>query len=162
MIAAILKWKPTLVLIATNYSPPQIHSNCVLMSRIALPIDSAMDEIVAAVEHHAAIIVEAPPGAGKTTRVAPALMRRQFHERPFGRSHRVVEPRRLAARTAAARIAYEENVELGRDVGYQVRFDRRMTRDTRLVVVTPVILLRELPNDGVLSEVSAVLLDEFS
>jgi len=126
--------------------------------RLALPIDSALDEIAAAVTQHAAVIVEAPPGAGKTTRVAPALERL-----PIAKSGRVVlvEPRRIAARAAAQRIAYECNVHLGEEVGYHVRFDRRISQRTRLAVVTPGILLRELQTDGVLSEISLVLLDEF-
>ncbi|MCC6511545.1 MAG: ATP-dependent RNA helicase, partial [Pirellulaceae bacterium] len=122
-----------------------------------LPIDSALDEIAAAVRAFPAVIVEAPPGAGKTTRVPPALMSLA----QAGRRVVMVEPRRIAARAAAARIAQEMSVRLGAEVGYQVRFDRQMTRDTRLAVVTPGILLRELQNDGVLSEVSVVILDEF-
>ncbi len=104
-----------------------------------------------------AVIVEAPPGAGKTTRVAPALI-------PLASPNRrviLVEPRRIAARAAAARIASEQGVRLGGLVGYQVRFDRQTSRDTRLTVVTPGILLRELQGDGVLSEVDVVILDEF-
>lgn len=134
---------------------------------IRLPIDEAIPEIVAAVVQHAAVIIEAPPGAGKTTRVAPALMRSwqlsHSHSRSPGKFGRIVlvEPRRIAARAAAARIAYEQQVRLGQEVGYQVRFDRQMTRQTQLAVVTPGILLRELQNDGVLSEVSCVILDEF-
>lgn len=125
---------------------------------LPLPIDEALGEIVAAVAAHSAVIVEAPPGAGKTTRVAPAWMRQL--EAGAGRVV-LVEPRRIAARAAAARIAYELGVRLGDEVGYQVRFDRQMTKNTRLAVVTPGILLRELQGDGVLSEVSTVILDEF-
>lgn len=124
---------------------------------ISLPIDSALDEIVAAVAARSAVIVEAPPGAGKTTRVPPALI-------PLAQGNRrvvLVEPRRIAARAAAARIAFEQGVRLGGLVGYQVRFDRQTSRDTRLTAVTPGILLRELQGDGVLSEVDVVILDEF-
>lgn len=128
----------------------------------ALPIDHAIDEIVAAVEQHSAVIVEAPPGAGKTTRVAPALWRGMC-EHANGRTGRIVlvEPRRIAARSAAARIALEEDVRLGHEVGYHVRFDRKFTDHTRVVVMTPGILLRELQSDGVLSEIGIILLDEF-
>ncbi len=133
---------------------------------VSLPIDSALDEIVAAVQARPAVIVEAPPGAGKTTRVAPALLHALQRQRASSNSaamERVVliEPRRIAARSAAARIAFEQQLTLGREVGYQVRFDRRMSRDTQLVVETPGILLRELQSDAVLSEVSVVILDEF-
>ncbi len=127
------------------------------MTQVLLPIDSALDEIVAAVSARSTIIVEAPPGAGKTTRVPPALI-------PLAQAGQrvvLVEPRRIAARAAAARIAYEQGTRVGGLVGYQVRFDRQTSRDTRLVAVTPGILLRELQSDGVLSEVDVVILDEF-
>lgn len=125
---------------------------------IRLPIDDALPEIVSAVMRNPAVIVEAPPGAGKTTRVAPALL-----EHALAGTGRIVlvEPRRIAARAAAARIASELSARLGDRVGYHVRFDRKMTGATRLAVVTPGILLRELQGDGVLSAVGAVLLDEF-
>jgi ATP-dependent helicase HrpB len=134
---------------------------------LRLPIDDALPDIVATVARHSAVIIEAPPGAGKTTRVPPALMRSWLSSNSDSQSASargrivLVEPRRIAARAAAARIAYEEGVRLGQEVGYQVRFDRQMTRHTKLAVVTPGILLRELQNDGVLSEVSCVILDEF-
>ncbi len=122
-----------------------------------LPIDSALDEIVGAVRVRPAVIVEAPPGAGKTTRVPPALIAVAQDNRRVV----LVEPRRIAARAAAARIAAEQGVRLGGLVGYQVRFDRQTSRETRLTAVTPGILLRELQGDGVLSEVDVVILDEF-
>lgn len=132
-------------------------------SRLRLPIDEALAEILTAVEEEPAVIIEAPPGTGKTTRVAPALMRRWQATSSRLQVGRIVlvEPRRMAARAAAVRIAHEQRVKLGDEVGYQVRFDRQMTRDTRLAVVTPGILLRELQNDGVLSNVGCVILDEF-
>jgi ATP-dependent helicase HrpB len=126
--------------------------------RPELPIDAALPEIRAAVAAHPVVIVEAPPGAGKTTRIGPALL-----DLPATRDGRIVmvEPRRIAARTAAARMAAESQTDLGQLFGYQVRFDRQTSAATRLSVVTPGILLRELQGDGVLSQVSAVILDEF-
>ena len=127
------------------------------MAKVELPIDSALVEIVGAVAVRGAVIVEAPPGAGKTTRVPPALLSLAGGQRRVV----LVEPRRIAARAAAARIAAEEGERLGGRVGYHVRFDRQTSRDTRLTVMTPGILLRELQGDGVLSQVDVVILDEF-
>ncbi len=127
-----------------------------------LPIDDVLQEIVAAVADSSCLIVEAAPGAGKTTRVAPALL--------HGNSRRsgadvskvlLVQPRRIAARAAAARIASELRVDVGGLVGYQVRFDHRITASTRLIAMTPGILLRQLQGDIELAGISVVILDEF-
>lgn len=123
--------------------------------KLSLPIDDAVPEIVAAVRQHACVVVEAPPGAGKTTRVAPALLEENTQKVVL------VQPRRIAARAAASRIASELGGEVGGLVGYQVRFDRRTTAATRLVTMTPGILLRQLQTDIELENVSVVILDEF-
>jgi ATP-dependent helicase HrpB len=120
-----------------------------------LPIDDALPEIVAAVRANACSVVEAPPGAGKTTRVGPALLA------ACAQKVVLVQPRRIAARAAADRIAKEMGSEVGGLVGYHVRFDRRVTAATRLVAMTPGILLRQLQSDIALADVSVVLLDEF-
>src|SRR5690606_5956700 len=101
-----------------------------------------------------------PPGSGKTTRAAPALLSLV----PIAEaSQRVllIQPRRIAARAAAARIAFERNSPVGDRVGYQVRFDSRISAATRLIAMTPGILLRQLQSDAVLMGVGAVVLDEF-
>lgn len=123
-----------------------------------LPIDTAMPRIVELLERHRALVVRAEPGAGKTTRVPPALMRAAAFS---GGKIVVLEPRRLAARAAARRIADEQGLTLGREVGYQVRFDRVGNDATRLWVVTEGILLRMLQDDPFLEGVAAVVLDEF-
>lgn len=128
------------------------------MSRIELPIDAALGEIVAASREHAAIVVEAPPGAGKTTRVSPALLGLLGSAR---QRIVLVQPRRIAARTAATRIASELGVNLGREVGFQVRFDHQVSAETRIAVMTPGVLIRQLQTDSVLSQVAIVVLDEF-
>jgi ATP-dependent helicase HrpB len=103
-------------------------------------------------------VIVAPPGAGKTTRVPPAL---------FGPALAVsgrilvLQPRRMAARAAARRIASEQGVRLGEEVGYQVRFDQRISGRTRLAVVTEGILLRMLHDDPLLESLGAVIFDEF-
>src|SRR6266850_4121136 len=95
----------------------------------ALPIDAILPDLVRQARAAAALVLRAPTGAGKTTRVPPALL-------DFGRVY-VVEPRRLAARAAARRMAEERNERLKETVGYHVRFDRQVGPATRLVVVTP-------------------------
>lgn len=122
-----------------------------------LPIDSALPEIVRLVGTHPNVIVEAPPGAGKTTRIAPALCELGGY---VGRIV-LVQPRRIAARAAASRIADEMGVSVGDRVGYHVRFDCQTSRATQLVAMTPGILLRQLQSDATLSDTSVVILDEF-
>ncbi|MDX1927550.1 MAG: ATP-dependent helicase HrpB [Pirellulaceae bacterium] len=123
--------------------------------KIHLPIDVALPEIVAAVRGNACVVVEAPPGAGKTTRVAPALLGECTQKVVL------VQPRRIAARASADRIANELQAEVGGLVGYHVRFDRRVSAATRLVAMTPGILLRQLQSDIALADVAVVILDEF-
>src|SRR5579863_5868006 len=95
---------------------------------IPLPIDPFVDRIVNSLRQSRAIVVTAQPGAGKTTRVPPAL----FDDGPLI----LLQPRRVAARAIASRIAEERGWTIGREVGWQVRFERRFARDTRLLVVT--------------------------
>lgn len=124
----------------------------------AYPIDPLLPALAAALRQGSAAVLEAPTGAGKTTQVPPALL-----DAGFGAKGRLLllEPRRLAARAAARRIAAERGVRLGQEVGYHVRFDRQATRETKLLVVTPGILLRELQDDPYLESTSVVLFDEF-
>lgn len=105
-----------------------------------------------------AVVLRAPPGAGKTTRVPPALMGAGFAEDGLVL---LLEPRRLAARASAKRMADEQGSALGRAIGYQVRFDERRSEDTRVLVVTEGILTRRFLDDPLLEGVSAVILDEF-
>ncbi len=100
-----------------------------------------------------AAIVTAAPGAGKTTRVPPALMA----DGPVI----LLQPRRVAARAIASRVAHERGWTLGREVGWQVRFDRRFSSETRLLVVTEGILTARLQTDPLLSDFRTVVLDEF-
>ena len=103
-------------------------------------------------------MLRAPTGAGKTTRVPPALLDAGI----AGRGRIVMlEPRRLAARAAARRIAFERGVELGREVGYHVRFERKASAATRILVVTEGLLVRMLQDDPYLEGIGAVIFDEF-
>jgi ATP-dependent helicase HrpB len=125
-----------------------------------LPIDPVLPEVAAALRGAGAVVLRAPTGAGKTTRVPPAVA--ALLDATAGEHRQVVmlEPRRIAARAAARRMAAEHGWTLGGEVGYQVRFDRRAGAGTRILVVTEGILLQRLQADPFLDGVGAVLFDE--
>jgi ATP-dependent helicase HrpB len=118
-----------------------------------LPVDGLIDEIVHLVRSERRAIVVAPPGAGKTTRIPPALT-------ALGRTI-LLQPRRVAARTLARRIAAERGWTIGDEIGWQIRFERRFTERTRLLVATEGILTARLQSDPLLSDFHVVILDEF-
>jgi ATP-dependent helicase HrpB len=121
-----------------------------------LPVASVLPDAVAA-SRQGAVVVTAPPGSGKTTLVPAAVL----DDLPSPRKVILIQPRRLAARAVARRIAQLRGCLVGEEVGYQVRFDRQAGRDTRLLVVTTGILLKRLLDDVVLEDISAVVIDEF-
>jgi ATP-dependent helicase HrpB len=123
--------------------------------KLHLPVDDLLPEIVAAMRSSHALVLQAEPGAGKTTRVPPALLG------VVQGDVIVLEPRRLPARMAARRVAQEMGEEVGASVGYQVRFDEKVSTKTRLRFVTEGIFLRRLIADPALRGVGAVVLDEF-
>lgn len=118
-----------------------------------LPIDAHVSSIVDAARRRGAVVVVAPPGAGKTTRVPPALV----EDGPLI----LLQPRRVAARSLARRIAEEQGWTLGEQVGWQMRLDRRFSRRTRLLVATEGILTARLQDDPLLDGFRTVVLDEF-
>lgn len=118
-----------------------------------LPVDARLPDIVETIRRHRAAIVVAAPGAGKTTRIPPALTE-------FGKVG-VLQPRRVAARSLARRVAEERGWTLGREVGWHVRNDRKFARDTRLVFMTEGILAARLQSDPLAGDFSVVVLDEF-
>lgn len=126
-----------------------------------LPIDSLLPEIAQTLEKERVLVLEAPPGAGKTTRVPPAILEASRSGPPDKREVVVLEPRRLAARMAARRVAEELGENVGDTVGYQVRFEDVSSAKTRIRFVTEAILTRRLLSDPNLEGVSAVVLDEF-
>ncbi len=121
----------------------------------ALPIDEVLPEIIAHLRLGRSLVLEAPPGAGKTTRVPPALLDIVDGEII------VLEPRRLAARLAARRVAEERGEEVGATIGYTVRFEDVSGPRTRVRFVTEGVLTRRLVADPTLRGVGAVVLDEF-
>jgi ATP-dependent helicase HrpB len=125
-----------------------------------LPIDAILPEALTKLRESRALVLVAEPGAGKTTRVPPAILRNGLLNRDH--PHLILlQPRRVAARAAAARIADENAWQLGREIGYQIRFERRISEHTRLHVMTEGILTRRLLDDPILEGVGAVILDEF-
>ncbi len=123
-----------------------------------LPIDSALPVLREALGHAGAAVLQAPPGAGKTTRVPLALL-----GEPWLGDRRIVmlEPRRLAARAAAARMAETVGQMPGETVGYRIRHDSRVGPRTRVEVVTEGVLTRMLQSDPALEKVGLVIFDEF-
>ena len=120
---------------------------------IPLPIDASLDTIRAAVRDARAAVVTAAPGAGKTTRVPPALVA----DGPV----LVLQPRRVAARAIARRIASEQGWTLGREVGWHVRFERNFSASTSLLVATEGILTARLQQDPMASAWRTIVIDEF-
>jgi ATP-dependent helicase HrpB len=125
-----------------------------------LPIDGFLPQIAAQLKAHRSVVLVAEPGAGKTTRVAPALLKADAlsAENP---NLVMLQPRRIAARAAAQRIADENAWEIGGEVGYHIRFEKKISPRTRLRILTEGILTRQLLNDPYLDGVGCVILDEF-
>ncbi|MBS0208884.1 MAG: ATP-dependent helicase HrpB [Planctomycetes bacterium] len=128
------------------------------MALAPLPIDEVLPQLIAALRERPAVVLCAPTGAGKTTRVPTALW-----QAGLAGQGRVVmlEPRRLAARAAATRMATETGLQLGREIGYQVRFENRSSAATRVLVATEGIVLRQVQEDPLLQHVGVVIFDEF-
>ncbi len=118
-------------------------------------MDAILPEMIESLKRSPNLVIEAPPGAGKTTRVPPALLEIASGDVV------VLEPRRIAARLAARRVAWEMDEPVGQTVGYQVRFEEAIGPRTRLRFVTEGVLTRRLLSDPDLKGVSAVVLDEF-
>jgi len=128
------------------------------VTQSALPIDAALPALREALATHRSAVLQAPPGAGKSTVVPLALL----HE-PWARGKRLLmlEPRRLATRAIAARMAHSLDESVGGTIGYRMRLDTRISRGTRLEVITEGVLTRLLQEDPALEGVAAVVFDEF-
>src|SRR6266516_3537002 len=118
-----------------------------------LPIDAHVGEIVAHMRKRRTAVIVAPPGSGKTTRIPPALA-------VLGKTI-LLQPRRVAARALARRIAEERGWRIGEEIGWQIRFERRFSDRTQLLVATEGILTARLQSDPLLSDFSVVVLDEY-
>ena len=123
-----------------------------------LPIDDVLSDCLDALQHHSSAVLVAPPGAGKTTRVPLALLDEPWRE---DKKILVLEPRRLAARGAAARMASTLGEAVGDTVGYRVRLQSKISARTRIEVITEGIFTRMILDDPSLSSVAGVLFDEF-
>ena len=124
----------------------------------ALPIDPVLPALRTTLREHVSAVLQAPPGAGKTTRVPLALLDEDWLG---GQKIVMLEPRRLAARAAAHRMAASLGERVGHTVGYRVRMDTRVSRDTRIEVVTEGVLTRMLQSDPTLDGIGLVIFDEF-
>ncbi|MDR2212589.1 MAG: ATP-dependent helicase HrpB [Pseudomonadales bacterium] len=125
---------------------------------LEFPIHEILPALCACLRERTRLVLEAPPGAGKTTQVPLALL-----DEPWcaGRKLLMLEPRRVAARAAAAFMARQLGEELGQRVGYRIRFENRVSAATRIEVVTEGILTRMLQDDPTLDGVAGILFDEF-
>jgi ATP-dependent helicase HrpB len=126
--------------------------------KTTLPIDAVLDELRAALARVSSVVLQAPPGAGKTTRVPLALLDSAWLG---GRKIIMLEPRRVAARAAAQYMARSRGEDAGATVGYRTRLDTKVTSRTRIEVVTEGILTRMISTDPALEEYGLVIFDEF-
>ncbi|MBI3219990.1 MAG: ATP-dependent helicase HrpB [Bacteroidetes bacterium] len=125
---------------------------------MSYPVLEVVDELKGKLAHHPIVILQAPPGAGKST-VLPLHL---LHE-PWLNNKKIIllEPRRLAARSVAARLSDLHGEEVGQTIGYRVRFENVVSKNTRIEVVTEGILTRMIQTDNALSDVGLVIFDEF-
>lgn len=123
-----------------------------------LPIGSVLPHLIETLRKEKCVVLRAPTGSGKTTRVAPAILDAGL---AGTKSIVMLEPRRVAARAAARRIAWERGGRVGDEIGYSVRFDQQLSRETRLRIVTDGVVLRYLHDDPYLEDISVVVFDEF-
>jgi len=123
-----------------------------------LPVDEVLPDLHAALKRQRLVILQAPPGTGKTTRVPPSIV-----GQPWMAQDKVIvlEPRRVAARAAAGRIASERGERIGESIGLRTRFDTRVSKATQVEIVTEGVLTRMLLNDPGLAGYGAVIFDEF-
>ncbi|MDP4694076.1 MAG: helicase-related protein, partial [Opitutales bacterium] len=128
-----------------------------MASTSALPIYEVADQIVDGLAAHGRVVLSAPTGSGKSTQVPQILIDRAGVEGEIV----VLQPRRLAARLLAKRVAQERGGKLGEEVGYQIRFENVISSRTRIRFVTEAILLRQILEDPSLKGVGAVVFDEF-
>ena len=123
-----------------------------------LPVSNCLPDAIAALKNSRPVILKAPPGAGKSTLVPPAILDSGVTSE---QQIILVQPRKVAARATASRIAKIRGSKLGAEIGYHVRFDKKASGETQLLAVTTGLLLRRLIADPLLESVGCVILDEF-
>ncbi len=123
-----------------------------------LPIDEVLPALIDSLARIGSVVLRAPPGAGKTTRVPPAIVDAGLAAE---KQVIVLQPRRLAARSAAWHVSQERGGSVGDEVGYQVRFEKRAGRQTRILYATDGVFIRLLQEDPFLERFAAVVFDEF-
>ncbi|MEM7564408.1 MAG: ATP-dependent helicase HrpB [Pseudomonadota bacterium] len=128
------------------------------MTRFPLPVEECFDDLKRNLFERDEVILQAPPGAGKTTLVPLALLEESWLD---GQKILMLEPRRIAAKTAALRMASLLNQPPGKTVGYRMRLETKVTRDTRIEIITEGVMTRMLQNDPSLAGVGLVIFDEF-
>jgi len=128
------------------------------LSSTSLPVEDCLDELRQRLGERDEVVLQAPPGAGKTTRVPLALLDENWLGR---RKILLLEPRRIAARNAAHRMASLLGESPGQTVGYRMRLETRVGRTTRIEIITEGILTRMLQRDPALEDVGLVIFDEF-
>lgn len=127
-----------------------------------MPIDDVLPQVLKHLKETGALVLVASPGAGKTTRVPPAILDAGLAK--IGNKDGqiiVLQPRRVAARAAATRISEERLTKLGEETGYQVRHEKAVSKNTRVIVCTEGVFLRKLQEDPLLEDVACVVFDEF-
>jgi len=124
----------------------------------AFPVDAILPDLAASLAANRTAVLQAPPGTGKTTRVAPFLLDAAWLK---GRKILLLEPRRLAARTAAAFMARQRSERVGETIGYHIRLERRAGPRTRIELLTEGLLTQRLLHDPELSDTGLVIFDEF-
>lgn len=139
-------------------SEPPIKNRSPRNALPPLPIDAVLAPLIEALATNSCVVLQAPAGAGKTSRVPLAMLDTLP---PNAGQIVLLQPRRLAARAAAARLADERECRIGDEIGYQVRFDRQATSATRILAVTDGVFVRMLEDDPFLESVGAVIFDEF-
>jgi ATP-dependent helicase HrpB len=122
-----------------------------------LPIDEVLNELIKAMREKNHAVLQAPPGAGKTTRIPIALLASDLFEKKII----MLQPRRLAVRSAAKRLAQHYGDQLGQTVGYRMRGESKVSNETRIEVVTEGVLIKMIQNDPELNNVSCIIFDEF-
>ncbi|MBX9695831.1 MAG: DEAD/DEAH box helicase, partial [Cyanobacteria bacterium] len=128
-----------------------------------LPIDEVLPQLIEHLSAFGAVVLQAEPGAGKTTRVPPAILDAHLGTLSNNRPGQIVvlQPRRVAARAAAARMSEERGTVLGAEIGYRVRHEGSSSKDTRVLVCTEGVFLRRLQEDPCIENTAVVVFDEF-